>query len=53
MVKDKDPGFGRGTLDIPATVKSSDCTTRSQSRIVHTRHGTVKVVESVPVGRKS
>lgn len=27
------------------------CETRSQSRIVHTRHGTVKVVESVPVER--
>lgn len=52
MAKDKTKQYGRGTVDIPATVKSSGCETRSQSHLVHTKHGTVKVVESVPVKEK-
>lgn len=49
MAKDKTERYGRGTVDIPDGVKSSGCGTRSQSSIVHTKHGTVKVIESVPV----
>lgn len=52
MAKDKTEQYGRGTVDIPATVKSSGCETRSQSRIEHTRHGVVRKVESVPVEDK-
>ena len=49
MAKDKSERYGRGTVDIPATVESTPCETRSQSHLVHTKHGTVKVTESVPV----
>lgn len=41
-----------GTVDFPDRTKTTECETRSQSRIVHTRHGSVKVVESVPVKDK-
>jgi hypothetical protein len=49
MPKDKLGGLG-GNVQFPA--KGTDptrCETRSQSHLVHTKHGTVKVVESVPV----
>jgi hypothetical protein len=52
MAKDKIERYGRGTVNIPDGVKSSSCETRSQSSIVHTKHGTVKVIESVPVKGK-
>lgn len=52
MPKDKTGGLG-GDVQFPA--KGTDptrCETRSQSHLVHTKHGTVKVIESVPVKGK-
>jgi hypothetical protein len=52
MAKDKTEQYGRGTVDFPETVETTRCETRSTSRLDETAHGTVKVIESVPVRTK-
>lgn len=38
-------------IEFPNKVKSSQCKTKTNSTVVHTKHGAVKVTESKPVKR--
>jgi hypothetical protein len=51
MRSDKEP-YRAGTVSFPDRVKTTGCETRSTSRLEKTRHGTVKVVESVKVTKR-
>lgn len=53
MAKTTDKGTSTEGIAPAEVVVSTSCNTRSQSRLVHTKHGTVKVVKSVPVKDKS
>lgn len=49
MAKDKSAKSLGGNIEYKDQVDPTKCKTRSQSRLVKTPHGVVKVIESVPI----